>query len=66
MRFLVNMTCDNAAFEADPTYEIGRILREVARQVEAGEATGFFQTIHDINGNDVGRFKLDGTERRGP
>ena len=66
--FTVKIDCGNAAFtEYDyPTYtsaapELARILREIADQIEAGRQYDFFQTIRDINGNDVGRYALKET-----
>jgi len=63
MTFTLKVDCDNAAFEDDPAPELARILREVADGIESGEPRfagwqGWFQTIHDVNGNDVGRFAL--------
>ena len=56
--FTLTIHTDNAAFLGDPGPEVARILRRTADRIAAGEATGLFQTIFDINGNDVGRFKL--------
>ena len=53
----VTVACENAAFE-DANSECARILRRIADRLEAGESSGCFQTIHDANGNDVGRWKL--------
>ncbi|MNK49866.1 hypothetical protein D3C87_687310 [compost metagenome] len=60
--FTVNMRCDNAAFDDAPEAEIARILREMADSLESRGASGFFETIHDINGNDVGRYALKETQ----
>jgi cytochrome c-type biogenesis protein CcmH/NrfF len=54
MEFILNMNCDNAAFE-EPSIEISRILRKVAGQIEAGQEAG---QIIDVNGNSVGEFHL--------
>lgn len=56
MRFQLQLTADNAAFE-DPG-ELPRILRGIAADIEADKDIGFFQTIFDVNGNDVGRYAL--------
>jgi len=56
-RFTVQMTCDNAAFADDMTGEIARILRTIADRLDLADAD-FYQTIRDINGNDVGRYRL--------
>jgi hypothetical protein len=37
---------------------VSRILRDVAHRIDAGDDAGFYRTIRDINGNDIGRFKL--------
>lgn len=63
MRFTINMTCDNAAFDEPPNGmgaapEVARILRKIASQLDAWDGYDKFQTILDINGNDVGRWKL--------
>ena len=64
MKFQLNLTCDNDAFEptdAECDAEVARILRELADKVEAGELClpigmrTFNQTLYDLNGNDVGR-----------
>lgn len=58
MAFKMIFATDNAAFEDDPVYEVARILRDTADKLEAGRDASHFQTILDINGNDVGRYKL--------
>ena len=57
--FQMKIDTDNAAFEDDPGAEVARILRGVADKVEQGVASGHFQTAFDVNGNDIGRWKLD-------
>jgi hypothetical protein len=49
--FTVTLNTDNAAFD-EPHGEIARILRELADRIEAGK---FTRSLHDINGNAVGR-----------
>lgn len=57
-KFTLQFRCDNAAFDdGNRRAEVVRILRETAERVEAGEGK-FFETIRDINGNEVGQFKL--------
>ena len=78
MKFLLNMTCDNAAFHGEDCKgeilplqgsnvpcgcpelesEIIRILRAIADRIDRDGLSGFFETIHDLNGNDVGRFAI--------
>lgn len=56
MKFILNLSTDNAAFEDDS--EIPRILRKIADDIDAGKDIAMFQTIFDVNGNDVGRYAL--------
>jgi hypothetical protein len=59
IQFRLQIACDNAAFEDDNmTTELARILRDVARRLEAGEDCGSFVNVRDINGNVVGSFAL--------
>lgn len=55
-RFTLQLSTDNEAFADDPAPELARILRSVADRIERGDDISMFQTIHDANGNDVGRF----------
>ena len=63
--FTVKIDCDNSAFdfenEGEP-YELARILREIANKIERQnpDSLSAFATIHDANGNDVGRYALKG------
>lgn len=57
--FTVKFDCDNAAFDQGlRDLEIARILRAIADKIEHQGPSGFFETIRDLNGNDVGRFAL--------
>ena len=53
--FRLHIRTDNAAFDGYMHFETARILREVADRLDQGEAFTLYQTLHDINGNDVGR-----------
>ena len=58
--FVLKINTDNDAFEPDPSAELARILRHTAAYIENGgdHYIGVYQTIHDINGNDVGRYAV--------
>lgn len=64
--FTVKIECGNDAFTDEAgnvtndsaAPELARILREIADRIEAGTDYGWFKTIHDVNGNDVGRYAL--------
>jgi hypothetical protein len=58
MTFTINMTCDNDAFADMPELEVARILRSIATKLEFNKPSGFYETIFDDNGNDVGRWRL--------
>lgn len=58
MTFEIKMNCDNAAFEDSPADEIGTILGTISNQLLDQDRMGFYQTIFDSNGNDVGRWRL--------
>lgn len=56
-RLYVNLESD--AFADDPRPELARLLREIAARVETShQEIYWFQTILDVNGNDVGRFAI--------
>lgn len=70
--FTVKIDTDGAAFHRedddtpDPGAELARILRVIADRVEREHPVEYdmFQTILDINGNDVGRFALKPADYR--
>lgn len=57
MRIAITIDTDNAAFEDNPDYEIGRILRKLAGQIEhnGGTVAGDSWALLDSNGNKVGK-----------
>ncbi len=57
--FVLKIVADTAAFaDGRETQEIARILRATADRLESNQSFAMYQTLHDINGNDVGRAKL--------
>lgn len=61
MRFRIEMECDNAAFDDDPTPEVGRILTSLAAKIEGVEWDDLIM-LRDINGNTVGKAWFEGGE----
>lgn len=59
-RVTITIETDNAAFE-DMEFEVGRILRDLARKFEEANITdGNYPTsVKDINGNKVGSIKVE-------
>ena len=51
MKCIIEINCDNAAFEPDPKEEVARILRTLANWLETGEENPI---PRDANGNTVG------------
>jgi hypothetical protein len=52
----ITIKMDNAAFEDYPMTEAGRILRQVARDLE--KFGGSTNVLLDINGNTVGKAEI--------
>jgi hypothetical protein len=58
MTFVVELDCDNAAFEGEACgTEIARLLRKVADKAERNDAIG--GTLLDANGNHCGRWRFE-------
>ena len=57
MKAQITINMDNAAFDETPASELGRILRRLAADIEAGELVPII--LRDINGNRVGSFTLE-------
>lgn len=58
MYTIIRIDMDNAAFER-PSWEVARILRELADRVEDTHfAPGHDQALRDVNGNEVGRCQV--------
>jgi hypothetical protein len=67
MKVLIEIECDNAAFEDNPDVEFARILDTCKRAtscvdvfgaIQTGSARHFSHTLQDINGNKVGKFEV--------
>jgi len=65
--FELKIDCDNDAFfidhgeggqESAMGFEIGRILRDLAYQLEAGDDSTRTYSLFDLNGNKVGSYTL--------
>ena len=62
--FRLNIDLEKDAFESIATYEIARILKHIADKLERDPELdiNYYQTIIDINGNDVGRYAIKSKE----
>jgi hypothetical protein len=56
--FTLTINLDNDAFQPEAEPEVSRILRVVADRLEQNPGYPMYQTVLDVNGNDVGRFRL--------
>lgn len=56
MEFKLHFNMDNASFNDSPEYGINSILTETCHKVIEGETEGI---IKDINGNTIGRWKIE-------
>lgn len=57
MKFNLYFSMDNAVFYDNSSHEVVRILREIADKIENNyDVPRTYQTIRDINGNDIGRY----------
>lgn len=56
--FTLTINLENDAFSPDAEPEVARILRVIADKLEENPGYPMYQTVFDVNGNDVGRFRL--------
>jgi hypothetical protein len=56
MKFVIEIQCDNDAFQPDANIELSYLLPRVSRRVEDGEKEG---SIQDTNGQTVGSFRFE-------
>jgi hypothetical protein len=66
--FQLSFDTDHAAFydeggEIDLA-AVADVIATIAGKVERGQATGKFQNVRDINGNNIGTWKLAPEENR--
>jgi hypothetical protein len=61
--FTIHIDLENAAFEPEAAPEVARILRDIATKLDSHDGYDKYQTVFDVNGNDVGRFRLPRAER---
>lgn len=57
--FTLTIETENAAFKGDAATELARILRYVVKCLDNDQTLGF---VHDINGNKVGKFEMEGVD----
>ena len=64
MDVTIKINCDNAAFfDEGPSFEVARILRELADKQEGNPhfSDGYSSDIRDYNGNSVGYLSVKGS-----
>ena len=60
MKFDCIINMDNAAFAHDPHYELSRIIKRIASEVNEFAYSERTKTIWDINGNKIGKWETKG------
>ena len=63
MRFKCNIDMDNDAFkpfDPDLNFELSKIIKRIAKEVNEIECIERTKTIWDINGNKIGYWKIIG------
>jgi len=59
MDIVININCDNQAFERNEDNELVRILTKLAADIKENGYYRMSDTrLRDVNGNTVGRFKV--------
>lgn len=56
----VNIATNNDAFQPDARYEVVRILRKLAENIEAAGIPDRSINLYDANGNRVGVLEVEG------
>ncbi len=54
MKFTIEITMDNAAFEPCNGAEVARILRKFADEYDETKLQDSYTILRDVNGNNVG------------
>ena len=54
---VITIESGNAAFSPDPSFELARILRDLADRVERDGSVPDGLPLRDVNGNTVGRVR---------
>ena len=62
--FRLKIDLENDAFVPHCTFEIARILGELAENIvnEGDEHLSFYRNLRDINGNTVGKYAIKDTD----
>lgn len=58
----IEINADNAAFDDEPSYEIARILRDLAKRIETNGCHDATFSLYDVNGNKCGWADFEGFE----
>jgi len=56
MQVIIQIKCDNEAFEGYPECEVSRILKDLAKMVLHHGMND--HSLFDVNGNKVGKFEV--------
>ena len=60
MKFECEINMDNDAFAQDPHYELSKIIKKIAKEVDEFVCSERTKTVWDISGNRIGTWKIVG------
>jgi len=60
MQFKCNIDMDNDAFAHDPHYELSKLIKTIAHDVDDFVCVERTKTIRDSNGNKIGTWEIKG------
>lgn len=59
-QFRLTINCENNAFQPNPSFELARILSEIADRLRSLGTPDYAAPIRDINGARVGSYIFEG------
>ena len=60
MKFECEINMDNDAFAQDPHYELSKIIKKIAKEVDEFVCSERTKTVWDISGNRIGTWEIKG------
>lgn len=58
-KFVLYIDVENAAFDVEPQFEVGRIMQDLSEKFTNGEPLpDKYRNLYDINGNIVGKYAI--------
>jgi hypothetical protein len=54
MKLTIEINMDNAAFDENPEWEVGRILNKIISCLDNRSLSDLSEALYDMNGNKIG------------